>query len=133
MISITKKCIKCKMEKDSRLFSISPYENVCRSCIVEYNISLPKPRSCNGHRNRYVYLIRGAELTKIGITDNIKTRIKTFRTASPVSLDLIYCFRSDDALVSEKWLHNKYDSKRKTSWRVVFSYSSRYRKYKIRV
>lgn len=112
MNSITKKCSKCKREKDSRLFSVSPYENICRCCVAEHNIILPKPRVCDGHRERYIYLIKGANLTKIGITDNIKTRIKSFRTASPVPLSVLYCFRSMDALVSEKWLHNKYSNKR---------------------
>ena len=112
MISITKKCQKCKREKDSRLFSVSPYENMCRNCVVDRGIVLPKPRACDGHRNRYVYLIQGASLTKVGITDHVKGRIKTFRTASPVPLDLVYYFRSDDALIAERWLHSKYADKR---------------------
>lgn len=113
MISITKKCNTCKREKDSRLFSLYPHENICRVCLASIpNIRLPKSKHSMGHRDRYVYLISGIGLTKIGIADNVKTRLKNFRAGSPVELSLIYSFKINDALSVESFLHKKYADKR---------------------
>jgi hypothetical protein len=61
---------------------------------------------------KYVYVIRGSRVNptksnyKIGITNNIKGRIENLQTSSPDKLELLFKYRTTEAVKLEKSLHN---------------------------
>jgi predicted GIY-YIG superfamily endonuclease len=61
----------------------------------------------------YVYLMRsGNGYHKIGITKNIKNRLYGVRVQFPIAIDVIHYIASEDYRNVERFLHNKYSSKR---------------------
>ena len=55
-----------------------------------------------------VYLIKGADLIKIGISGNVNSRFKKLTTMSPVKLELIHVADISKAAAVEKQLHIDY-------------------------
>lgn len=123
MNSITRKCNKCHQIKDHVFFS-SIHKSLCLSCygqvISEFtdvkNIpaikeNVPSERKLSS-ADKFVYLISGGDLTKIGITKNPTFRLNKLRLASPIPLTLIYSFRSKNARQTEIELHCIFRDKR---------------------
>lgn len=48
------------------------------------------------------------EYFKIGITNNLESRIKSLNTASPTGIELVFCLQSKNARKIENYIHNKY-------------------------
>jgi predicted GIY-YIG superfamily endonuclease len=72
----------------------------------------PEPRKVEEKRG-YVYLMRsGNGYHKIGITKNIKNRLYGVRVQFPIAIDVIHYIASEDYRNVERFLHNKYSSKR---------------------
>lgn len=63
-------------------------------------------------KDRYLYLISGGGLTKIGIADDVKKRVKTLNLASPVQLEVIASFFVPNAMTVEGELHTRFKDKR---------------------
>jgi len=72
----------------------------------------------------YIYFIlAGNGLTKIGIAKDIKSRMDTLNTASPIELTLLFYFEPQNAKRFEQALHNRFAHKRvRGEW---FALSSR--------
>lgn len=66
----------------------------------------------------YVYFIHSANgLTKIGVASDVKKRLHTLNTASPVELELLFYFEPKDAKRTETYLHKVFAHKRiKGEW-----------------
>lgn len=95
-----------------------------QNCLSRISNSMnpnPVPASTK-RRSDFVYLAKytpDSDLYKIGISTNPVSRIKSMNRVCPsVSIELIHSFESDNALKTEKNLHNKYGSKRvsTTEW-----------------
>lgn len=69
-------------------------------------------------KSNFVYLIGAPNgLIKIGITGDVYRRLKVLDTASPVELNLIFSFESDNANIIELELHQIFAIKRiKGEW-----------------
>jgi hypothetical protein len=63
-------------------------------------------------KDRYLYLISGGGLIKIGIADDVQKRIKTLNLASPVPLELVASFFVSNAMSVEGELHRHFSDKR---------------------
>lgn len=71
--------------------------------------NLPTPRINNG----YVYLMQsGNGYYKIGISTNIEQRIYGIKRQFPVKIEVVHYFACYEHRKVEKYLHNKYSSKR---------------------
>lgn len=66
----------------------------------------------------FVYLIRAENgLVKIGITINVEQRFRTLDTSCPVEIALIGVLHSDEAIVVEAELHERFEDRRvKGEW-----------------
>lgn len=60
----------------------------------------------------YVYVVQCGFHYKIGYARNVKRRIASMRTASPLPLVLVTSFPSDDAPALEAKLHRRFKRKR---------------------
>ena len=58
--------------------------------------------------NPYVYLIGSQGHVKIGIAIDVRSRLSTLQTSSPLKLKLLKSWKSVNALASEKMLHKKF-------------------------
>ncbi|RLI72248.1 MAG: hypothetical protein DRP02_02220 [Candidatus Gerdarchaeota archaeon] len=59
-----------------------------------------------------LYLIQCGEFVKIGVTDNLQKRIKTFQTGNPFPLKVLYARDFHNAKRIERNLHRKYKKHR---------------------
>ena len=90
-----------------REFEDEFYEDFC---------SPPQARSYNANAEKkptlkYLYVIRmvnNGVFYKIGITNNLKKRLETLQTGSPVTLDVYFQFRTLHAEIIEEKLHQKF-------------------------
>ena len=64
------------------------------------------------HCGLYVIKAFGTEKYKIGFTKDLKARLRTFRTALPVRLDLVYYVWTINYVWLEKLLHQDFKEKR---------------------
>ena len=60
-----------------------------------------------------IYLISDGTFIKIGITSNIRKRIKNLQTGNPNKLKVIFTYYVDNAEQLEMELHKKFKRKRK--------------------
>lgn len=67
--------------------------------------------SIKNHPNA-IYLIKGAGLTKIGISSNVDSRYRKLVATSPVPLELLFSISTPDSRKVEKELHLRYNSYR---------------------
>ena len=61
--------------------------------------------------NRLLYVVKCNEFYKIGITDNINSRMTSLRIGNPYKLELHLCSYFDNAEEVEKQLHKKFEEK----------------------
>lgn len=59
-----------------------------------------------------LYMIESGNFVKIGIANDVKSRIASLQTGNPNALVLLACYDFPNASVVEKTLHQKYDSQR---------------------
>jgi hypothetical protein len=57
----------------------------------------------------YVYLIRSQTFTKIGIANDVESRLSHLQTGNPWPLELLACFYFQDAVCVERVLHQKFE------------------------
>ena len=101
------------------------YENITPAEIKEYNkrvaiitdeSALPsKPDAIIG----YVYLLRSENgFYKIGRATSVDMRLSTIQRSFPIEIKLVHCFRSQDYVAAEKYLHLRYHEYRpdRTEW-----------------
>ncbi len=55
-----------------------------------------------------IYIIKCGEYHKIGVTSNIKKRMRNMQTNAPLPLELVYIKECDNAEELETYVHNKY-------------------------
>lgn len=60
----------------------------------------------------FVYVVRCHDYVKIGIADDIKSRIANLQTGCPYKLTLLRHWRSSDAISEEERLHERWDAYR---------------------
>lgn len=64
------------------------------------------------NKSNNVYLIQAENgLTKIGVSNDAYKRLKTLDVGSPVNLELLFYFNTDEAMRIEGFLHNKFAKK----------------------
>lgn len=59
---------------------------------------------------QYLYLIRSQSFYKIGIANDVKSRLSQLQTGNPFPLELVACYDFEDAAPVERVLHMKFDS-----------------------
>lgn len=59
-----------------------------------------------------IYVVRGGDKFKIGMTNDTSKRIKSLQTSSPQKLELVLNFSTPDVATVEKWLHETFSSHR---------------------
>lgn len=59
----------------------------------------------------YVYIVQNNGLCKIGMTDNVKKRLKQFRIGNPTEFTVIALYEHDNPLILEQALHHKFYKK----------------------
>lgn len=72
--------------------------------------SLRDKRLVNG--DDYVYIIKCCLFVKIGIAHDVKFRMSQMQVGCPFKLSLLASWKSDDALIEEEILHDRYDKHR---------------------
>lgn len=78
-------------------------------------LSTKKPKEFTRTKTQgYVYLL-GADngLFKIGKSKNVNARLADLNKQSPVSIEILHSFASEDYTTAEKELHKRYKNKRK--------------------
>lgn len=63
---------------------------------------------------QYVYLINCGEYSKIGIANDVESRLAQLQTGNPYPLTVLFCFGFSNAEVVEKAIHQKFFVKRKS-------------------
>lgn len=61
---------------------------------------------------QYLYLIQSNQYHKIGIANDVRSRLAQLQTGNPVKLQLVTCWGFEDAISVERALHQKYASYR---------------------
>jgi len=59
-----------------------------------------------------IYLILSEPYCKIGIANDVESRLATLQTGNPVELKILACFEFPNASIVEKVLHQKYEGLR---------------------
>jgi hypothetical protein len=62
---------------------------------------------------QYLYLIRCQQFYKIGITNDIKSRLAQLSTGNPFELDVVRVFGYDNAEIVERAIHQRFSDNRK--------------------
>ena len=62
---------------------------------------------------QYLYLIKCQQLYKIGITNDIKSRLAQLSTGNPFELSVVRVFGYDNAEIVERAVHQRFSSNRK--------------------
>lgn len=66
---------------------------------------------------RYIYLIKCLEYTKIGITNNIKNRFESISTSTPFETEILFAIGVQNSEYHEKYLHQYFQDKhQKGEW-----------------
>jgi hypothetical protein len=63
-------------------------------------------------KSGYVYLIKGGDFFKIGVTKSLNSRMKYFQTKLPFEVEELAIIASDDSYGLEKQLHEQFEHKR---------------------
>ncbi len=115
-------CTKCGELKSKDEFS-KTHKSLCLLCLEDVIKDFKKPVEIGGfvreffskrknNKDRFVYILSGGDLVKIGITDNVKKRVAALNLSSPVPISLIYSWFVKDAADIERRLHVHFHSKR---------------------
>lgn len=57
-------------------------------------------------RSRWVYFIKCGDFYKVGIADNVKSRIHNLQCATPYPIELVKAWQCMDAASQERTIHN---------------------------
>jgi hypothetical protein len=116
-----------EQRKDQEEFDIMPcaqrdhrLRNCCENFVWKFRKGLkrkakeaallaPKPPS-----NPYIYLIGSQGHVKIGIAVDVRSRLSTLQTSSPLKLKLLKSWKCLNAVASEKMLHKKFSKFRQS-------------------
>lgn len=82
---------------------------------TEYGIyyNAPKKKKKKKAQDGYVYLIASKDgLYKIGLSKDVRARIKTLGVALPFEIEPIHTIKTDDMVTLEKELHAQFNEKR---------------------
>lgn len=60
----------------------------------------------------YIYIFSAKNLFKIGTSKDVNKRLRAINAASGYNITLLCKYKVDDAYITERYLHNKYSSKR---------------------
>lgn len=63
-------------------------------------------------KSTYVYMIRCHDLVKIGIAVDVNGRLMELQVGNPYELELLGCWRSEDAIRDEDLIHSHLDKYR---------------------
>lgn len=61
---------------------------------------------------QYLYLIECREFYKIGVANDVKSRLASLQTGNPIQLSIVTCFGFNNAEVVEKSLHQRFELSR---------------------
>ncbi len=76
---------------------------------LDYIQYLDKSEDKKIDKNGYIYLIKCEKYYKIGRTNNVKKRIKTFSVEMPFDIKLINSWKVSDMFGCEKQVHEKFE------------------------
>lgn len=99
------------METTEQAVEIKDTDNLI-AFVVKWADSL-EVKKVRSYAARYTYVLRCKKTNrvKIGVTDDLETRLKKIRSMSPSELTLSYCFFSEGTEL-EAFLHRKFDNDR---------------------
>lgn len=60
----------------------------------------------------FLYLIKSNEFYKIGIANNVSSRLAQLQTGSPITLEVVLCFEFGNATPVEQSLHQRFSDQR---------------------
>jgi hypothetical protein len=63
-------------------------------------------------RPGHIYLLRGGDYFKIGFSEKVSRRIRQISPVLPFKVELIHTMETDDMILAERFLHEKYADKR---------------------
>ena len=86
--------------------------DICNEILMKYDNSMSNEEGDS--RSGYVYILKngGRQEYKIGISDSIPKRGMQLSTLSPENLELIHSIKATSPKAVERFLHDKFNSKR---------------------